>query len=73
MREVVVVVVVVVVPPVLTAAPLARVSPARTEQTGQAPGPCTRSTFWAMRICCSRVARWAYDAYCVPPNPRQVV
>jgi hypothetical protein len=37
-------------------APLARVSPARTEHTGQAPGPEPARTFWAMAICCSRLA-----------------
>ena len=35
------------VEPALTAPPLARVSPARTLQVGQAPGPWAESTFWA--------------------------
>ncbi len=36
-----------------------RVRPARTEQVGQAPGPCALSTFSATAICWSLVARSA--------------
>ena len=53
-------------------APLARVSPARLPQTGQAPGPCTARTRWAMAICSALLARLALAAYRVPPNAVQV-
>lgn len=49
-----------------------RVSPARSEHTGQAPGPCVSSTFSAPAICCSLVARSARGAYRVPPKASQV-
>jgi hypothetical protein len=49
-----------------------RLSPARTEHTGQAPGPCPSSTFSATAICWSLVARSARGAYAVPPNASQV-
>lgn len=39
-----------------------RVSPARTEQTGHAPGPWLRSTFSATAICWFFVARSAREA-----------
>src|SRR6266498_594145 len=38
------------------------VRPARTEQTGHAPGPWLASTFSAMAICCALVARFACEA-----------
>jgi len=44
-----------------------RVSPARTEHTGQAPGPCPSRTFSATAICWSLVARSAREAYFAPP------
>lgn len=44
-----------------------RVSPAWTEQTGQAPGPWPLRTFSATAICWSLVARSARGAYAVPP------
>ncbi|MGW8839291.1 pentapeptide repeat-containing protein [Streptomyces hirsutus] len=49
-----------------------RVSPARCEHTGQAPGPCPSRTFSAMAICWSLVARSARGAYRVPPKASQV-
>src|SRR5699024_291081 len=38
-------------PPPSPAAPLDFVRPAFSPHTGQAPGPCSLRTFWAMRIC----------------------
>ncbi len=52
--------------------PPPRVSPARCEHTGQAPGPCASSTFSATAICWSLVARSARGAYRVPPKASQV-
>ncbi len=46
----------------MSGSPPPRVSPARTEQTGQAPGPCPSSTFSATAICWSLVARSARTA-----------
>ena len=57
---------------VATASPLAFVRPARREHTGQAPGPCTRRTFFAISICWPFVAWWAYRAYLPPPKPSHV-
>ena len=53
--------------------PFELVRPATFEQTGQAFGPWTASTFWAMAICWALVARSARDAYCVPPNSFHVL
>lgn len=44
-----------------------RLSPACTEQTGQAPAPWPLSTFSATAICWSLVARSARGAYACPP------
>jgi len=54
------------------AAPLARVSPARRPQTGQAPGPWAASTRLAMAIWTALLARLALAAERVPPNAAQV-
>ncbi len=51
----------------MSGAPPPRVSPARTEHTGQAPGPCPSRTFSATAICWSLEARSARAAYRVPP------
>jgi hypothetical protein len=48
-----------VVEPALTAAPLARVSPATVLQCGQAPGPWACRTFCATVICAALLARFA--------------
>ena len=42
-------------------------------QAGQAPQPWAASTFSAIAICCSRVARSAVGAYAPPPKFSQVV
>src|SRR5690606_23649811 len=39
---------------------------------GQAPQPWPAWTFFAMSICCSRVAWWATGAYLPPPKASQV-
>lgn len=38
----------------------------------QAPGPCMASSFSAIAICWSLVARSARGAYCRPPAPSQL-
>ena len=60
------------VEPVPTAAPLARVRPARLEQTGHAPGPCDFRVFLAISICWALVALLAVEAYLPPPKASQV-
>ncbi|KUM71393.1 hypothetical protein AQI70_27970 [Streptomyces curacoi] len=47
-------------------------SPYRLEHCGQAPHPCTATTFRAIAICSLREARSARGAYLPPPKPSQV-
>ena len=51
----------------------AQLSPSPALQAGQAPQPWAASTFSAIAICCSRVARSAVGAYAPPPKFSQVV
>ena len=57
---------------VTAAAPLARASPARMLQTGQARGPWDARTPWAIKIWIALLARLAVTAYRAPPNALQV-